>query len=69
MGQPYRGVVLPFGSVVMVKVDKPASTRHRSKMRSQWTKGIWLGKVDKDDSHIVATTEGVKVGRTVRAVP
>eukprot|EP00971_Amphidinium_carterae_P348549 6490554-Amphidinium_carterae.1 len=69
MGQVYRGVVLPFGSLVMLKVEKPATTRHRSKMRSQWVRGVWLGKVDKDDSHIVATSEGVKVGRTVRAIP
>eukprot|EP00971_Amphidinium_carterae_P242219 4809666-Amphidinium_carterae.1 len=31
MGQAYRGVVVPFGTMVMLKTDRQ-NTRHRSKL-------------------------------------
>eukprot|EP00971_Amphidinium_carterae_P185516 3683512-Amphidinium_carterae.1 len=67
-GQRYHGTVVPFASWVMLKHDKP-STKHRSKLRSQWSLGLWLGKSELNDSHFVSCSSGVRTGRTVRVVP
>eukprot|EP00971_Amphidinium_carterae_P153460 3042423-Amphidinium_carterae.1 len=67
-GQKYTGSVVPWGSWVMFKHDKP-TTKHRSKLRSLCSLSIWLGKSELNDSHFVSTKSGARTGRTVRAVP
>ena len=37
-------------------------------MEPRWVPGVWLGKVEESDSHIVGTKDGVVVGRSVRPV-
>ena len=46
--QEYSGSVVPFGGWVMLK--KEHKTHHRSKLRSEWIKGAWLGKFEVSDA-------------------
>ena len=62
-GQEYGGSVVPFGSWVMLK--KEQVSHHRSKLRSEWIKGVWVGKSEVSDAHIVCTREGAVLGRTI----
>ena len=41
----------------------------RKKLDVQWAKGIWVGKMDESDGHIVLTPAGIITGRSVRRLP
>lgn len=53
-----------LGEVVLGKVPTP-----RGKMQRRWIKGIWLGKLDRDDSNVLGTSSGAIAVRSVRRLP
>ena len=56
--------VAMLGEVVLGKVPAP-----RGKMQRRWIKGIWLGKLDRDDSNVLGTSSGAIAVRSVRRLP
>ena len=38
------------------------------KMEPRWVVGLWLGKVEESDAHIVGTKDGIVLGRSVKTV-
>lgn len=67
-GSPYKAALAAFGEVIMVRVpiDPPGLRR---KLDTQWMKGVWVGRMDDNDAHIVITPYGTVTGRTVRCLP
>ncbi|CAJ1369087.1 unnamed protein product, partial [Effrenium voratum] len=63
-GHDYAKPICHFGEVVMAKVPLA-----ESKLARKWLKGIWLGKLEKDDSHVIGTTAGAIAVRSVRRLP
>ncbi len=41
-------------------------TTVEAKQQSRWMRGIWVGKTTKSTEHLVMTSEGMVVSRTVR---
>ena len=50
LGVDYNKLICQYGEVVMGKV--PVA---ESKLSRKWFKGIWLGKLERDDSNIIGT--------------
>ena len=48
---------------------KSTDPQARGKMQRRWIKGIWLGKLDRDDSNVLGTSSGVIAVRSVRRLP
>ena len=46
------------------KIPKP-----HTKIERRWVRGVWLGKRDRDDSHILGTSSGAIPVRSVRKLP
>ena len=67
-GNCYKSPLVPFAETVMVRVpiDPPGMRR---KLDSQWLKGVWVGRTDESDAHIVLTPHGTVTGRSVRRLP
>ena len=63
-GSDYSHPVARLGEVVLGKVPTP-----RGKMQRRWIKGIWLGKLDRDDSNVLGTSSGAIAVRSVRRLP
>ena len=70
-GHEYQGEICGFGETVLFKA--PAShtrqkrgNRRQHKADSVWTKGLWVGKTDNNDEHILLTAEGKHHARSVR---
>ena len=73
-GHEYVGEICIFGEVVLAKLPvSHAGVTNRGKRipkhESTWVKGIWCGKTEDNDSHIVVTTEGRVTARTVKRMP
>ena len=49
--------------MIRVPVDPPGLRR---KLDVQWMKGIWVGRLDESDGHVVLTPHGIDTGRSVR---
>ena len=49
--------------MIRVPVDPPGLRR---KLDVQWMKGIWVGRLDESDGHVVLTPHGTVTGRSVR---
>jgi len=64
-GRPYTSELCSFGETAMVR--EPGD--NRQKMRLNWAKGIWLGREDGSDEHVVGTASGVNEYRTIRRFP
>ena len=60
----YNKLICQYGEVVMGKV--PVA---ESKLSRKWFKGIWLGKLERDDSNIIGTSAGAIAVRSVRRLP
>jgi len=70
-GHEYQGEICGFAETVLFKA--PAShtrqkkgNRRQHKADSVWTKGIWVGKTNNNDEHILLTPEGKYNARSVR---
>ena len=49
--------------MIRVPIDPPGLRR---KLDVQWMKGIWVGRLDESDGHVVLTPHGKVTGRSVR---
>ena len=70
-GHTYTGEVVPFSETVLFKAPASATRqkkggRRQHKADSAWARGLWVGKSDNNDEHIVLTVEGKMQCRTVR---
>ena len=61
-GRNYVNDMLPFGETVMAK--KPDD--QRKKLSIHWIKGLWVGRSNESDEHIVLSKEGADTYRTVK---
>ena len=68
MGGPYRGNLVKFGEPVLVHLPEvgKGSGNSAPKLADRWKSGVWLGKSDLTDEHIVRTANGVAYARSVR---
>ena len=65
-GTCYKSPLLPFTEACMIEVptDPPGL---RKKLDVQWMKGIWVGRLDESDGHVVLTSHGTVTARSVRS--
>ena len=63
--KPYESPVLLFGERVMWKDP----TLQPAKLRSSWRYGLWLGRSQTSNAHLVGTRVGIVVTRTIRRLP
>ena len=66
-GKPYDGQITKFGASVLYmmpvkKSDKPKRLEHH------WSYGVWVGKTEDSEEHIVLTSDGARIARTVRVL-
>ena len=68
MGGPYRGKLVEFGETVLAHLPEvgKGSGNPAPKLADRWKSGVWLGKSDLTDEHLVRTDDGVVYARTVR---
>ena len=61
----YDGQLFQFSEPVLARLpyalDEP-------KLSQRWELGLWLGKVEVSDAHLIGTSKGILATRTVRAV-
>ena len=60
-GRRYMGKVVCFGEYVLLLHRQPGM-----KQGPQWLPGIWVGKTNEDDLHLVIGVNGVMKGKAVR---
>ncbi|CAE7837865.1 unnamed protein product [Symbiodinium sp. CCMP2592] len=64
-GTDYGGALIcSFGETVLAKLPRPGN-----KAQVRWVKGVWAGKLERDDSHVVLTEAGALNVRSVRRLP
>jgi hypothetical protein len=61
-GRRYAGKIAAFGEVVMVLHRRGPNV----KQGPQWVPGVWVGKTEVEDLHVVCTPEGVARGKAIR---
>ena len=68
MGGPYRGKLVEFGETVLAHLSEvgKGSGNPAPKLADRWKSGVWLGKSDLTDEHLVRTDDGVMYARRVR---
>ena len=68
MGGPYRGKLVEFGETVLAHLPGvgKGSGNPAPKLADRWKSGVWLGKSDLTDEHLVRTDDGVVYARSVR---
>lgn len=66
-GKPYTSATLMFGEVCVGRLRAKVATAARLDARG--LKGIWVGKSDENDEHILLTERGVVLARTVTRKP
>ena len=68
MGGPYRGKLVEFGETVLAHLPEvgKGSENPAPKLADGRKSGVWLGKSDLTDEHIVRTDDGVVHARSVR---
>ena len=67
----YKHDVVPWGERVLFMQPKPFHRRvkggkRRQKMDASMETGVWLGRAEESDEHLVGTPQGVQRARTVR---
>ncbi|CAE8654540.1 unnamed protein product [Polarella glacialis] len=65
-GRDYTTAIAGFGEVVMGKFP---DTDSRSKSKARWAKGIFVGRLEQDDSVVILTETGALSVRSVRRLP
>ena len=68
MGGPYRGKLVEFGETVLAHLPEvgKGSGNPARKLADRWKSGVWLGKSDLTDEHLVRTDDRVVYARSVR---
>ena len=62
---PYESLVLSFGERIMCKDP----TLQPAKSRSSWRYGLWLGRSQTSNAHLLGTRVGIVVTRAIRRLP
>ena len=64
----YRGKLVEFGETVLAHLPEvgKGSGNPAPKLADRWKSGVWLGKSDLTDEHLVRTDDGVVYARSVR---
>ena len=65
-GFDYKDELCSFGETVLGKL---ANVDQIPKYKPRWIRGIWVGRSEVDNTHIMLTTQGVENVRTVRRLP
>ena len=60
--RPYESPVLPFAERVMCKDP----TLQPAKLKNSWGYGLWLGKSQTSNAHLIGTRVGIVMARTIR---
>ena len=55
-GADYNHPMATLGDIVLGKIPMP-----KGKLQRRWLKGVWLGKLDRDDSHVIGTAQQVQL--------
>ncbi|CAE7937581.1 unnamed protein product, partial [Symbiodinium sp. KB8] len=63
-GVEYLSSICRFGETVMAKLPKPGTKAQR-----RWIRGLWVGKLDRDNTNIILTECGALSVRSVRRLP
>ena len=65
MGGPCRGKLVEFGETVLAHLPEvgKGSGNPAPKLADRWKSGVWLGKSDLTDEHLVRTDDGVMYAR------
>ena len=65
MGGPYRGKLVEFGETVLAHLPEvgKGSGNPAPKLADRLKSGVWLGKSDLTDEHLVRTDDGVVYAR------
>ena len=67
MGGPYRGKLVEFGETVLAHLPVGKGSGHPAPgLADRWKSGVWPGKSDLTDEHLVRTDDGVVYARSVR---
>ena len=68
MGGQYGGKLVAFGETVLAHLPEvgKGSGNPAPKLADRWKSGVWLGKSDLTDEHLVRTDDGVVYARSVR---
>ena len=68
MGGRYRRKLVEFGETVLAHLPEvgKGSGNPAQKLADRWKPGVWLGKSDLTDEHLVRTDDGVVYARSVR---
>ena len=68
MGGPFCGKLVEFGETVLAHLPEvgKGSGNPAPKLADRWKSGVWLGKSDLTDEHLVRTDDGVVYARSVR---
>ena len=63
MGGPYRGKLVEFGETVLAHLPEvgKGSGNPVPKLADRWKSGVWLGKSDLTDEHLVRTERWSRV--------
>ena len=63
--RPYESPVLPFAERVTWKDP----TLQPAELKSSWGNGLWLGRSQTSNAHLIGTRVGIVVARTIRRLP
>ena len=66
-GRPYRGEICEIGESVWAR--RPGEPPRTGKIEGRWYSGVWIGKTESSDEHLIADVEGTNRYRTVRRRP
>jgi hypothetical protein len=61
-GKNYDGVIVEFGEVVWWKRPQ----LQQAKLEARWLSGLWVGKVDSSDEHMIIMKDKVEKCRAIR---
>ena len=64
-GKPYAGAICRFGEYVHHK----RAGRPSSRVEPRWDLGVWLGKQDSTDEHVLGTPSGAHASRSIYRMP
>lgn len=70
----WRGDLCPFAETIMYRESSSytgALVQHRRRKKADpaWARGLWLGRAEKTNEHIVGTPTGIYLTRNVRRLP
>jgi hypothetical protein len=65
-GVEYDSPICKFGEVILGKIQDQSA---QSKSKPRWTRAVWVGRLETDNSHVALTSEGAMTFRSIRRVP